>query len=112
MAGAFKGNKIIQNVTIGSSITKIGDKAFSGCTALKKIVLPASVKSIGKEAFLKCAKLSNITIKTTKLTSKKVGKNAFKGISARAVLKVPARSRKAYTALLKKKGLPAKAKIK
>ena len=111
-AGAFKGNKIIQNVTIGSSITKIGDKAFSGCTALKKIVLPASVKSIGKEAFLKCAKLSNITIKTTKLTSKKVGKNAFKGISARAVLKVPARSRKAYTALLKKKGLPAKAKIK
>ena len=62
--------------------------------------------------FYKCAKLKSIVIKTTKLTTKNVGKNAFKGIYKKATIKVPAKKLKAYKTLLIKKGAPKTAKIK
>lgn len=43
-------------------------------------------------------------IKTTKLTSSKVGANAFKGIYKKAVIKVPKRKFSVYKSILKKKG--------
>lgn len=73
---AFKGNKKLKKVTIGSGVTSIGANAFSGCKSLKTIV-----------------------IKSTKL--KTVGKNAFKGINKKAVIKVPAKKLKAYKKLFK-----------
>jgi len=111
-ANAFKGNKNIQTVTVGSNVVKIGKRAFSGCKSLKQVTLSASVKSLGKETFLNSRKLSRITIKTTKLTLKTVGANAFKGIYAKAAVKVPKSKLKAYTTLLKKKSAPKKLKIK
>ena len=69
------------------------------------------MKKIGKNAFLNCAKLKTISIKSTKLTAKTVGANAFKGINGRAVIKVPGAKLKAYKILLKKKGAGSKVKI-
>ena len=108
---AFEGCKKLKSVTIGSNVTSIGAKAYSGCVSIKKITIPAKVKEIGASAFLGDKKLKTVTIKTTKLSTKKVGKNAFKGISAKATIKVPKKVLKAYKKWLIKKGVPRKAKI-
>ncbi|MBQ8198875.1 MAG: leucine-rich repeat protein, partial [Lachnospiraceae bacterium] len=67
---------------------------------------------IGANAFSGCKKLKNITIKTTKLKTKKVGANAFKNIKSNATIKVPKKKVKAYKSMLKKKGVSTKAKIR
>ena len=49
---AFKGNKKLTTVTIGSNVTKIGIGAFYGCKNLKKITVTAGkLKTISKNAF-------------------------------------------------------------
>lgn len=84
----FKNNKTVTKVSVGKNITTIGANAFSGCTKLK-----------------------TITINTKLLTSKNVSKDAFKGISANTVIKVPKSKLAAYTKLFQKKGLSKKVKI-
>ncbi|MGN0155335.1 MAG: cellulase family glycosylhydrolase [Lachnospiraceae bacterium] len=110
-AGAFYGCKKLKNVTIGNNVTTIGDKAFYKCTALTKIIIPSEISVIGKQAFYGCKNLRNIIIKTTKLTSGKVGSNAFKGINKKASVKVPKSKVKAYSIMLKKKGIGAGVKV-
>ncbi len=113
---AFYGCTKLKNVTIGKNVTTIGDKAFYKCTALTKITIPSKVSKIGKSAFQNCKKLKSITIKTKKLTTKKVGKNAFKGVGSRyykkVVVKVPKKKFKAYKTMLIKRGLNKNAKLK
>ena len=109
---AFNNCKRLKTVSIGKNVSAIGDKAFYKCTALTKITIPVKVSKIGKQAFSGCKKLKNITIKTKKLTSKKVGSNAFKGIYGKATIKVPKEKFKVYKKLLKAKGVSSKAKIK
>lgn len=109
---AFANNKKLKTVVIGKNVTDIGDKAFYKCTKLTKLTIPANVKKIGKQAFYGCKSLKSITIKTTKLTTKTVGSKAFKGIHAKAVVKVPKKKLKDYKKLLKAKGVGSKAKIK
>jgi hypothetical protein len=109
--GAFKNCKKLKKVTIGGNVKSIGANAFYKCIALKKITIPAKVTKIGKKAFYGCKKLQNITIKTTKLTAKKVGSQAFKGIKSTAKIKVPKKKYKAYKKLLKSKGVSKKGKI-
>lgn len=108
-ASAFKGNKYIKKVTIGSNVTSIGKNSFYGCIKLKTVVIGKGVTSISAKAFNGCKALKKITIKSTKL--KKVGKNAFKGIHAKAVIKVPKAKLKAYQKLLKNKGQGKKVRI-
>ena len=79
---------------------------------LKKITLNSKVKKIGSKAFYGCKNLKTITIKTKKLTSKNVGSNAFKGINAKAKIKVPSSKMKAYQKLLKSKGAGSKVSYK
>ncbi len=89
-ANAFKGNKKIQKITIGKNIKKIGKGAFKNCKKLKKII-----------------------IKSKKLVSKNIGKNAFKGIPKNAVIKVPKGKVKAYKKfIIKKGGAGKKIKVK
>ncbi|MBQ8527498.1 MAG: leucine-rich repeat domain-containing protein [Lachnospiraceae bacterium] len=111
-AGAFSGCSKLKTLKIGSAVTTISDKAFYKCTALTTVTIPSKVSKIGKSAFYGCKKLKNITIKTTKLTSKKVGSSAFKGTPKNATVKVPKKSLKAYKKFLVKKGIHKKAKIK
>lgn len=86
-ANAFKDNKKLASVTVGSNVTTIGSKAFYGCKNLKRI-----------------------TVKSTKLKS--VGKNALKGIHKKAVVKVPKSKLTKYKKLFKGKGQKKTVKIK
>lgn len=83
---AFKNNKKLMKVTIGKNINKINTNTFYGCKNLK-----------------------TITIKSTNLKS--VGKNAFKGINAKAKIKVPKSKLKSYKKLFSKKGQKSTVKI-
>ena len=99
---AFKNNKKIKTVTIGSSVKTIGKSAFSGCTALtsvksgskvteikasafngckklKSITIASGLKTIGSSAFTNCKALTKVTI-GSKVNS--IGSKAFKGCSA------------------------------
>lgn len=109
---AFMGCSNLQTVTMGNNVTAIHAKAFYKCKKLKKITIPSKVNKIGKQAFYGCKNLKTITIKTTKLTSKKVGSKAFKGIYSKTVIKVPAKKLSAYKKMLKSKGVGSKASIK
>ena len=109
---AFKGNKTVTKVTVGSNIKSIGKNAFSGATKLKTVTVGKKVTKIGSNAFKGCKKLKTITIKSTKLTSKTVSKNAFKGISKEATIKVPKKKLSAYKKLFKSKGLSSKVKVR
>ena len=97
---------------IKCQVTSIAAKAFKGDTKIKTVVIPATVRKIGKEAFAKCKNLKKITIKTRYLSSKNVGAKAFKGIYAKAKIKVPKKQKKAYKKLLKAKGIGKKVTIK
>lgn len=109
---AFKGNKNLKSVKIGSNIQTIGANAFNKCTKLKTVKLPSKVKTIQKGAFAGCKNLKTITIQTKKLTKKTVGAGAFKGVNSKATVKVPKGKAKTYQKLLRSKGLSKKAKVK
>ena len=115
-ANAFKGNKKLKKVKIPASVKTIGDNAFMNCTSLTSVVIPAKVTKIGKKAFYNCKKMKSITIKTTKLTTKKVGSKAFTKAGSSSYkklkVKVPAKKLSAYKKLLKKKGLSPKVKVR
>ena len=64
---------------------------------------------IGTGAFYGDKKLKTIVISSAKLKS--VGKQALKGIYAKAVIKVPKSRQSVYKRLLKRAGLPKKARI-
>ena len=97
---------------IRCQVTSIAAKAFKGDKKIKAVVIPSTVRKIGKEAFAKCKNLKKITIKTTYLSSKKVGANAFKGIHAKATIKVPQKQTKAYQKLFKARGIGKKVTVK
>ena len=91
-------------------VTSIASNAFKSNKKLTKVTIGANVSKIGKGAFRSCAKLKKITIKSKKLKS--VGKDALKGIYAKATITVPKSQKKAYTKLLKGKGQKKTVKIK
>ena len=116
---AFVGNKVKASVTIPTSIkikgatykvTEISASAFKNNRKLKKVVIGQNIVKIGKNAFYGCKNLTSITIKSSRLTLKNIGKNAFKNVSKKAVVKVPKSKKKAYKKLLKKAGYKGKVK--
>ena len=92
-------------------VTMIEEGAFSGCTKLTSVIIPKNVTSIKAKAFYGCSSLKKITIKTTKLKKKSIGKLAFKSVNKKAKVKVPKSKKKLYKTLLKKAGLPKSAKV-
>ena len=75
-SGAFKKNKYVKTIKVGSNIKVIGKSAFEGATNLSKITLGKNVKLIEDKAFKNCTKLTQIAIpgKTTE-----IGNKAFEG---------------------------------
>ncbi len=107
--------KVPSTITVNGvkcQVTSIAPKAMKGNRKLKKVIIPSSIRTIGTQAFAGCKNLKNITIQTPYLTKKSVGAKAFKGISNKAVIKVPKKQLKAYQKLLKTKGVSKKVKIK
>lgn len=109
---AFYGCSKLKTVSMGATVASIGNKSFYKCTALTNIAIPSKVSQIGTQAFYGCKKLKSITVKTTKLTTKKVGSKSFKEISPNAVIKVPKSKLSSYKKILKAKGIGAKVKVK
>ena len=74
----FYGKSTLKSVTIGNSVTSIGEYAFLGCSGLTSIEIPNSVTSIGDWAFYDCSGLTSIVIGNS-VTS--IGDFAFCGCS-------------------------------
>ncbi|MDE5784528.1 MAG: leucine-rich repeat domain-containing protein [Prevotella sp.] len=58
----FAKNRSIRKVTIGNSVTSIGQYAFYYCSGLTKVTIPNSVTGIGSSAFSGCSGLTSVTI--------------------------------------------------
>ncbi len=112
-AKAFKGNKKITSVVLGSGVKTIGASAFEKCTSLKSVTAKCkTLKKIGKKAFSGCKKLKTVKLKTTKLTKKAVGKKAFAGIAAKCTFKVPKKYIASYKKIFIAKGAKKSIKVK
>lgn len=91
-------------------VTKISTKAFKNNRKLIKVTIGTGVTGIEKESFRGCVKLKTVSIKSTSLRS--IGKYAFKGISSKARITVPKKKYTAYKKLLKKARLGKKIVIR
>ena len=85
---AFKGNKVLTTLTIGSTCTTIQNNMFEGCTALTTVTFAkdSTCTTIGNSAFKGCTSLSNIKDNTTDnrlpKTITTIGNEAFSGCSS------------------------------
>ncbi len=117
----YKGSKkqkasvtIPDTVTIDKvtyKVTSIAANAFKNNKKLKKVVIGKNVTKIGKKAFYGCSKLKKITVKTTKLTKKNVGRQAFKGIHKKAAFKVPKKKISSYRKIFRARGAAKTTKV-
>ena len=78
--------KSLKTLTIGSSVTNIGDHAFYGCSGLTAVEIPNSVTSIGNSAFSGCSGLTAVEIPSS-VTS--IGERAFSGCSSLTAVEIP-----------------------
>ena len=99
-ANAFRNNKGLIKITLGSNVTAVGKNAFSGCKKLEEVTLGSRVTKIEKNAFANCKKIEKITIRSKKL--KKVEKNVIKGSNKKLWIVVPKSKVKKYRKLFKK----------
>ena len=76
----------ITSVTIGNSVTSIGDEAFAYCSGLTSVTIPNSVASIGDDAFYYCSGLTSVTIPNS-VTS--IGSGAFAQCSGLTSVTIP-----------------------
>lgn len=91
-------------------VVMIAPKAFRNKTKLKQVTIGKNVTSIGSRAFYKCRSLKKIIVRTGKL--KAVGRNAFSGISKKAVVKVPKKQYQRYVKLFRHKGQAGSVKMR
>ena len=75
----------ITAVTIGPSVTTIGNGAFAQCSSLTSLNIPDSVTSIGIYAFSGCTSLASLTIPDNVT---KIGNGAFSGCTSLASLRI------------------------
>ena len=84
-------------MTIGNSVTSIGDYAFYKCEGLTSITIPNSVTYIGDEAFYYCDGLN--LIRCDAITPPSLGINVFWGVNKSICkLEVPEQSTSKYEA--------------
>ena len=73
---AFDGCVNLSSISWGSNVQIIDSYAFQGCTSLKSANLPSSVTEIGDCAFCDCSNITTVTI-PAKVSS--IGGSAFRG---------------------------------
>jgi len=74
-------------LTIGDSVTTIGNAAFYGCFNLTSVAIPNSVTTIGSSAFSGCNRITTATIPNS-VTS--IGERAFSNCSGLTAINVAA----------------------
>lgn len=85
--GAFENCTTLTEITLPSTVTKIGDRAFKDCPELTKVNIPQDntvLEEIGANAFENCSKLENFEINTDQTYTfpnsvKTIGDYAFAG---------------------------------
>ncbi len=82
---AFRGCSSLTSVTIGDSVTSIGNSAFLGC-GLTSITIPDSVTTIGSYAFYGCRSLTSVTIGNSVKT---IGAYAFSSCDSLTSVTIP-----------------------
>lgn len=94
-------------------VQKVSSKKVKAITIRNTVKINGKtlkVTKINKNAFKGCKKLKKVTIQAKSLKS--IGKNAFKGIAKKAVIKVPKAKKKAYKKLLKKAKIAKTIRVK
>ena len=76
----------LTSITIGNSVTSIGNYSFYNCRYLTSITIPNSVTSIGDYAFCDCTNLTSITIPNSVIS---IGIGAFGGCSSLVSITLP-----------------------
>ncbi len=69
----------LTELSIPSSVTKIGNRAFSNCPSLKDITWSDNLNSIGSNAFYRCSSITDIKFPDSLKT---IGSNAFSNCEA------------------------------
>ena len=82
-------------------VTSVKEGAFANNIKIKSIVIGKNVKKIGKNAFYGCGKLKTLVLNANTVVD--VETNAIKGISKKAVIKVPKKLYKKYKKEFSKK---------
>ena len=82
----YLNNKLVTDLAIPDSVTRIGSYAFRNCTSLTSVTIPDSVTSIGGYAFEGCNALTSVTIPDS-VTS--IGQNAFYGCDSLKSVTIP-----------------------
>lgn len=85
-ADSFFWYEKLTSVKIGSSVEKIGNRAFCE-TNIKTLAIPGSVRAIGKEAFEGCGKLTSVKIEGNSLIS--IGNAAFGDCFKLSAINIP-----------------------
>lgn len=100
--------KIGAKVTIDGisySVTSVCERAFRSNKKVTKVSLGSRVDKIGKEAFANCRNIKVLYIYSPRLKASDIGENAFKGINKRVKISVPKAKMKEYKELFCEKGL-------
>ena len=98
------GTKVTIN-GISYSVTSVCERAFRSNKRVTKVSLGSRVDKIGKEAFANCRNIKVLYIYSPRLKASDIGENAFKGINKRVKISVPKAKMKEYKELFREKGL-------
>ena len=101
VAKTFAVPKTITADKITYKVTAIEAKAFKNNKKLKTVTIGTNIIKIANNAFYKCKALKTVKINTVKLTKKTAGKKAFNGASVKMVIKVPKKVKNAYKKVFK-----------
>ena len=86
---------------ISYKVAEVGANAFKNNKKVKKITIGTNVVKIANKAFNKCPSLRNVIIKTTLLTKKTASKKCFSKVHKKMVIKVPKKVKKSYVKIFK-----------
>ncbi|MCD8202475.1 MAG: leucine-rich repeat domain-containing protein [Prevotella sp.] len=65
----FSNKELLTTLTIGESVTTLGNSLFYGCTGLNSVTIPTSVTNIGTSTFENCTGLTEVNYNAIACTS-------------------------------------------
>ncbi|OAV67926.1 Listeria-Bacteroides repeat domain [Bacteroidales bacterium Barb6XT] len=93
LPGLFKGNRVVETVTLGDHIKALPERTFEDCYSLQKITLGQHLASIDDGAFKACPFLESIELPNS---VERIGKECFSGDGSLITLPLQADGRVAH----------------